>query len=52
MNGARWRLAVVALLMLMSVAVDSAMYIVSALTDAVFIGLAAFVAWPIVKKIW
>jgi membrane protein YdbS with pleckstrin-like domain len=52
MNGARWRLIVIALLMLLSVVVDSVYYLVSAATDALFMATAVFLAWPVVKKLW
>lgn len=52
MEGARWRVVAIALLLLLSVVVDSTFYIVSACTDAMFIGAAVFLIWPVVKKIW
>lgn len=52
MTGARWRLIVIAVLMLLSVVVDSVYYLVSALTDALFMAAAALVAWPVIKKLW
>ena len=46
------RLIAVVILMMLSVAVDSVYYIVSALTDALFMAAVVFFAWPIVKRVW
>lgn len=45
------RLALIAVLLALSIVVDSVVYIVSALSDAVFIGGAVFLAIPLVKRI-
>lgn len=49
--GARIRLIIIAVLLALSVVVDSVYYLVSAVTDAVFIGLAIVAGWPLIKSL-
>lgn len=49
--GVRIRLAIIAIMLLLSVVVDSVYYIVSAMTDAMFVGAVILVGWPLVKKL-
>lgn len=48
---ARVRLLVIAALLVMSVFVDSVYYIMSALTDALFIAAASWVGWPLIRTL-
>lgn len=48
---ARLRLFAIAVLLALSVVVDSVYYLVSALTDALFIAVAVVVALPLVKQV-
>lgn len=47
--GVSVRLALIAALMVLSVVVDSVYYIMSAATDAIFIGVAVWIARPLIK---
>lgn len=49
--GARFRLLLILALMVASVIIDSTFYIVSAVTDAILLGLAIFFALPLVKQL-
>lgn len=49
--GVRIRLVLIAVLLLLSVAVDSVYYIVSALTDGIFVVGVAIIGWPLVTKL-
>ncbi|UJH95973.1 hypothetical protein [Pantoea phage Nafs113] len=46
------RVVAIAILMLLSVFVDSIYYVISAFTDGLFMAAVIFLAWPLVKKIW
>lgn len=50
--GARIRLALIAVLLVLSVVVDSVYYMVSALTDGVFVALVVWLALPLVRPLW
>jgi hypothetical protein len=50
--GNRIRLALVAVLLVLSVVVDSVYYVVSAVTDGIFAALIVVVALPIIRNVW
>lgn len=45
------RMTIIVLMLALSVVVDSVYYIVSAITDAMFIAVAVVAAWPLVKQL-
>lgn len=47
----RVRLLIIAVLLVMSVFVDSVYYIMSMFTDALFIAVSLWVGWPLVKTL-
>lgn len=49
--GARVRLALIAVLLVLSVVVDSVYYLVSAATDGIFAVLIVVIALPLIKKV-
>lgn len=46
------RLVIIVVLLMLSVIVDSTIYIMSALTDFVFAALVIIVGWPLAKKLF
>lgn len=49
--GTRIRLVLIAALLLLSVVVDSVYYLVSAMTDGIFVVGIVLLGWPMVKKL-
>ena len=47
----RLRLLAIALMVVLSVVVDSVYYLVSACTDAMFMAAAVWLAWPMIKEL-
>lgn len=50
--GNKIRLVLIAILLVLSVVVDSVYYLVSAVTDGIFAALIVLLALPIVRRVW
>lgn len=50
--GARIRLALIAVLLVLSVVVDSVYYLVSAMTDGLLIAAVVWLALPLLRPLW